>query len=248
MKPVGQLQPTKVLFHTATRMLRELWDHRLASGQTRAKALKTEHEKTQNQIEKYVDRIVDTDTPAVVAAIEERIRKLEQRKIVLSEKMAQCGRPVRSFDETLRTSLDFLGNPQKLWASERLEDKRAVLKLTFADRLAYVRNEGFRTPILSFPIRVLADLSVGKVEMARHRRWVWALDRCAGRRRLGVISLLASRKIVVDPTLATFDFFRQRAGELSRQFGAVADHVPPDVRRGFYVAQMDIPDDKTWRQ
>jgi hypothetical protein len=59
------------------------------------------------------------------------------------------------------------------------------------------------------------------------------------------IALLAQRKIVADPTLATFNFLRQKDGVLSQEFAAVADHVPPDVRRGFYAAQMNIPDDKT---
>ena len=97
--------------------------------------------------------------------------QLEEQKIVLSEKVANCGRPLRGFDETLRTSLDFLASPWNLWASERLEDKRAVLKLTFADRLAYVRNEDFRTPNLSLPFKVLADLSADKSKMARPERF-----------------------------------------------------------------------------
>jgi hypothetical protein len=59
------------------------------------------------------------------------------------------------------------------------------------------------------------------------------------------IELLAQRKIVVDPTLATFNFVRQMDGVMSQEFAAVADHVPPDVRRGFLSAQMKIPDEKT---
>jgi len=59
------------------------------------------------------------------------------------------------------------------------------------------------------------------------------------------IALLVQRQTVIDPTLATFDFVRQRDGVLSQEFAAVADHVPPDVRRGFYQAQMKIPDDAT---
>jgi hypothetical protein len=59
------------------------------------------------------------------------------------------------------------------------------------------------------------------------------------------IGLLAQRKIVVDPTLATFNFIRQKDGELSQEFAAVADHVPPDVRRNFFAAQMKIPDEAT---
>jgi hypothetical protein len=61
------------------------------------------------------------------------------------------------------------------------------------------------------------------------------------------IRLLADRRIVVDPTLATFNFIRQKDGEMSQQFAAVADHVPPDVRRSFLAAQMEIPDDETHR-
>ena len=62
---------------------------------------------------------------------------------------------MRSFDETVRTTLDFLSNPWKLWASGRLEDRRAVLKLAFADRLVYSRNEGVRTANTTLPFKVL---------------------------------------------------------------------------------------------
>lgn len=59
------------------------------------------------------------------------------------------------------------------------------------------------------------------------------------------IQLLADRKVAVDPTLATFDFIRQRPGQMSQVFAAVADHMPPDVKRSLRVAEFDIPDDAT---
>ena len=59
------------------------------------------------------------------------------------------------------------------------------------------------------------------------------------------IRMLADRHIVIDSTLTTFDFLRQRAGELSQAYAAAADHMPPDVQRGLRVAEMDIPDDAT---
>ena len=89
----------------------------------------------------------------------------------ISEKIANCGRPLRSFDDTLRTALEFIGNPRKLWASEHFEDKRAVLKLAFSERLPYIRNEGFRTVTFAFPFKVLSDISGGKKEMARPERF-----------------------------------------------------------------------------
>ena len=59
------------------------------------------------------------------------------------------------------------------------------------------------------------------------------------------IALLAKHQTVIDSTLTTFDFIRQRPGELSKAYAAVADHLPPDVQRGLRVAQMNIPDDAT---
>jgi hypothetical protein len=76
---------------------------------------------------------------------------------------------VKSFDQTLRTALDFLGNPQKLWDSERLEDERVVLKLAFVDQLAYVRNEGFRTAVLALPFKVLADFAAVEAKWRARR-------------------------------------------------------------------------------
>ena len=57
------------------------------------------------------------------------------------------------------------------------------------------------------------------------------------------IAFLVQHKTVIDPTLTTFDFIRQKDGDLSQAYAAVADHMPPDVRRGFYQGSMDIPDE-----
>ena len=59
------------------------------------------------------------------------------------------------------------------------------------------------------------------------------------------IALLASRQIVIDPTVSTFEFLRQRAGEMPESYAPAADHLPPDVERGLRMAEMSIPDDAT---
>ncbi|MFZ5636854.1 MAG: amidohydrolase family protein [Pseudomonadota bacterium] len=59
------------------------------------------------------------------------------------------------------------------------------------------------------------------------------------------VARLARDQIAIDPTLATFDFIRQRPGQMSKAFAAVADHMPPDVQRGLKTAEFDIPDDAT---
>ena len=59
------------------------------------------------------------------------------------------------------------------------------------------------------------------------------------------IAELARRQIVIDPTLATFEFIHQREGQLSPIVADVADHLPPDVQRSRRAAEMDIKDDET---
>lgn len=161
------LRPAPELFSVARAMFEDLWNHRLATAETRRSSLKAALAKVERDIERFLDRVAQAELPSVITAYENRIRRLEERKIEISEKIANCGRPLRSFDETLRTSLDFLANPCNLWASDHLEHKKAVLKLAFADRLTYVRNEGFRTPDLALPFKVLADLKSTKSKLAR---------------------------------------------------------------------------------
>ena len=61
------------------------------------------------------------------------------------------------------------------------------------------------------------------------------------------IALMAKKQIVSDPTLTTFDFIRHRDGQMSRAFGGVADHFPPDRKRGLMRAEMNVPEDKAAR-
>ncbi len=161
------LRPTQGLFTLARMMFADLWSHRLTTQKTRSQSIAAEIAKLDKKVEQLLDRIVEADTPSVVRAYENRVQELEAQKAELKEKLADCGKPVRGFDETFRTAMEFLGKPHKLWGSERLEDKRAVLKLTFSDRLAYVRNEGFRTAKTALPFKVLADFLVGESRMAR---------------------------------------------------------------------------------
>ncbi|HZX26630.1 MAG TPA: amidohydrolase family protein [Telluria sp.] len=59
------------------------------------------------------------------------------------------------------------------------------------------------------------------------------------------ISRLKMKQIVIDPTLSAFAFLKQKDGDLNEPFAPVAEHMPPDVKRGFYVGTMKIPDEAT---
>lgn len=137
------LRPTAELFNAAKAMFTDLWDYRLALQKNHSKSLELEMNKTERKIEQLLDRIVDAESNDVVKAYEKRISQLQLDKHVMKEKIAKCGRPLKDFDESFRTAIDFLSNPHQLWATGRIADRHAVMKLTFADRLSYVRGEGF---------------------------------------------------------------------------------------------------------
>lgn len=149
------LKPSQALIKTASTMFKRLWDHRERSQRERMASLKSQMSKTQRKIDLLLDRILDAELPSVIKTYEKKIKTLEEEKLLIAEKTTNCTTPKRPFEASLRTALEFLENPCKLWASERFEDKRAVLKLAFVDRLTYVRGEGFRTAKTSLPFNML---------------------------------------------------------------------------------------------
>lgn len=160
------LQPSEGILRLAYALFERGWNLRLAGGQARAQSLKSQVEKIDRDVKRLLDRLVETDSDTVATAIETRIRELDSQRIVVSEQIAQGGRPIRSFDDTVRTALKFLASPWKLWSSDRLEEKRAVLKLAFQQRPVYARNEGFRTLDLALPFKLLESFSTGQFVMA----------------------------------------------------------------------------------
>ncbi len=54
---------------------------------------------------------MDADSTTLISDYEKRIQKLEKEKIAMKENIATCGKPVRGFDETFRTAMEFLANP-----------------------------------------------------------------------------------------------------------------------------------------
>jgi site-specific DNA recombinase len=165
------LKPSEELFGLASQIFRDLWDQRLATASVQKKAMTAELSQIDRKIEQLLDRIVDAESNSVIKAYENRVQEFEQQKLLLAEKIAGCGKPLKDYDETFRTAMDFLANPQKLWDSGQLQDKRAVLKLAFADNLAYDRKTGFRTPEIALPFKMLGAISGPEKEMARPERF-----------------------------------------------------------------------------
>lgn len=159
------MKPSETLFKLLYVMLKDLWDAQASNGADTLRRAKKELQTIESDIERLVDRTLDTSNATLTKRYEQHINELETKKMILAEKQGQIGKPQQSFEQVFRTAMQFLSNPLNLWKSSRLEDKRAVLKLTFSDQLSYHQETGFRTANLSLPFKVLGSILGDKKEM-----------------------------------------------------------------------------------
>jgi site-specific DNA recombinase len=152
------LRPSPEFYELARELFFDLWEARRNHSEKGRTQLIAEASRIDKQVTQLVDRIVNSDSETLISAYEERLRRLEVEKAEMRERIANCGRPVTDFATTYRTAMSFLENPRKLWDSDALEDKRAVLKLAFVSRIAYVRGRGFRTAKTSIPFSIFKGL------------------------------------------------------------------------------------------
>jgi len=150
--------PSEGILKAAGKMLKDIWDHRIKYADARKQSLQSQLTAKDREIQKLLDLVVEAGIPSVVKAYEEKIKKCEDEKIVICEKIASCGRPLMTFDQNYRTAMKFLANPLILWGSEQYAHKRMLLKMAFTARLTYVRNQGYRTAPIALPMRLLSDL------------------------------------------------------------------------------------------
>jgi len=165
-----QLQPSQALFAMAFTMFKELWDNKLSQAKSTANAMRKQLINVDQQSELFLDRIMNAQNPTVIEAYEKRIDELQTQKTILQEKITNCGKPTTGFEQTYRTAFAFLENPHKLWASNQLEDRRALLKLVFTDNLSYTKNQGYRTAKTTLPFKALGSIQANENKMVPWRR------------------------------------------------------------------------------
>ena len=149
------LTPTPGLVAVAKAMFKDAWNQRLAQASEIAKTCERDLAGVEKQIATVLDRIVSASSHAVITAYEKRIAELERQKIALTERKAAGSNRSGSFEQTLELALRFLANPYQIWRNGNLEVRKMVLKLTFAEHLAWCPDQGFRTPQTTVPFGIL---------------------------------------------------------------------------------------------
>ncbi|WP_419740148.1 recombinase zinc beta ribbon domain-containing protein [Ruegeria sp.] len=121
------IQPTENLFSLAKAMFKDAWNQKLLQTQHAAASRKKEAAKLQKQIDRLLERIVETDNASVITAYENRIAALERQKLVVNDDIENRGKPKRAFDEMFELAFTFLSNPWNLLTSDIFSYKSLIL-------------------------------------------------------------------------------------------------------------------------
>jgi site-specific DNA recombinase len=162
---VMKLKPSPHIFEMAKHMLRDIWNNQQEGREREREAMRKELAAAERKIEQFLDRLAEADDPMMAQAYENQVRKLSGQKAALAEKLASFASRRVDFEEVYQTGFSILENPQKLWASEKLEERRTLLKIAFDRHLSYRRNEGFQTASKSLPFLLLEGLESGNRDM-----------------------------------------------------------------------------------
>ncbi|MBL4673008.1 MAG: hypothetical protein JKX81_12170, partial [Arenicella sp.] len=107
----------------------------------------------------------------VIKTYENKISELERNKLLIAEKLTNGTQPKHSFDEMFELAIQFIGDPHRIWASGHIHLQRIVLRLGFAERICYHRENGFSNVIKSLPFKVLEDSNTPKVRVVGRARF-----------------------------------------------------------------------------
>ena len=158
---IRTLQPTHGLLSVARAMFAAAWEQRRTQAVEVTRSGQRRIAEVDKQIEMLLSRILDASNTTVIRSYEAKVAELDRQKLVLAEQMTKQVELPGKFSDSLELALGFLSNPWKIWETGQISLRRTVLKLAFADRIKYARNEGPRTPEISLPFRALACLPGG---------------------------------------------------------------------------------------
>ena len=153
------ITPAKSALDAAAKMFDDIWKARSQHRRNYAQKIKNTLKDLDRTMDSVVDIMVNTSSPRARQGYENKLESLEQEKLVLEEKIRHFMAEQADQTQSVRTALEFLENPHKLWATGELANQRAVLKLVFSEPLAWKRNEGVRTAKTTLPFKYLDDFS-----------------------------------------------------------------------------------------
>ena len=142
----------------------DLWGSRVKGLAGQQARLEKKLEETRHEIDVMSARIVKAMDDNLVRVYEEQILKSRNEGELLQEKLKSLGLSTISFETALEVVVGFLENPLIIWANEDMNAKRLVLKLVFAEKLAFHPELGFETAQKSLLIGLFEQIGTNETQ------------------------------------------------------------------------------------
>lgn len=151
---LANIKPSQKVLDLTKAIFAEVWHKKIAERVNQKAVIEREIEKIEQERAKLVQLVARATNEQVINTYEERISALVEKRSVLKDSHMSLAEHGPSIETALDIVFDFLKNPRKQWRDGNIHTKKLVLKLVFETNLAYSKNRGFETAILSLPLRV----------------------------------------------------------------------------------------------
>lgn len=143
------MTPSAQLLNIAVAMLKDAWQQRADQDKHSKATFKKQRAALEKQQDTLIQRLVDATNPKLAVALERKIAKLEDEKLLLDEKSAQNTAPRDLTPERIELLRRFLANPWNIYENGSLAMKKTIQNMAFKAPLAYDPKTGYRTPQVS---------------------------------------------------------------------------------------------------
>ncbi len=148
------IKPSKEVLALTKAVFAEVWRKKIADRGNQKVRIEREIEQVESERSRLVQLAARATNEQVIGTYEERMGALVEKSVVLKDSLMSLAEHGPSIETALDIVFDFLKNPRKQWKEGNIHTKKLVLKLVFEANLAYSKNSGFETAILSLPLRV----------------------------------------------------------------------------------------------
>jgi DNA invertase Pin-like site-specific DNA recombinase len=165
-----KIKPSIDVLNLTKVIVADVWKKKELENIGKKNNIEREIESIESEKEKFMQLISRATDENIISTYEVRIGTLMEKGVVLKNSLMSFDKHKPNVETALDIVFDFLKNPLEQWRKGDIHTKKLVLKLVFEQNLAYNKNSGFETAILSLPLRVFTlpeAQNASLVEMVR---------------------------------------------------------------------------------
>ncbi len=149
-----RIKPSKTVLSLTKKIVEDVWQSKEKGIAAKKRQIFDELAELEIERNRLLGRLTRAVDDNVVTVYEKRLSEIAEKEMVLKSSIVSFDSLKPNIETALDIVFDFLKNPLDKWKKGNIHQKRLVLRLVFQELLAYNKNSGFETAILSLPLRV----------------------------------------------------------------------------------------------